>query len=94
MSPSIELSRLGTLGALVQGVDLRKPLADAEFQQLKRALTMHEVIFFEDQFLEADEQLALASRFGEVCSSRPMSSCQNWPSHLRISQFNPLPVFM
>lgn len=60
-----ELERLGALGAIVHGVDLAKPMDDARFAALEHALARHEVLFFRDQSLDADGQMALARRFGE-----------------------------
>ena len=60
-----ELTRVGTLGAAVEGLDLGKPLSDDAFEALRRALAANEVLFFRGQDLGGDEQLALARRFGE-----------------------------
>lgn len=64
--PPFELTRTGALGAIVSGVDLKAPVDDATFDGLRRALAANEVLFFRDQFLEGDQQLALARRFGEL----------------------------
>lgn len=68
MSPahSFELTRVGALGAIVDGLDLKEPLSDAVFDELRHALAANEVLFFRDQFLDGDQQLALARRFGEL----------------------------
>lgn len=55
-----------TIGAEVAGVDLRKPLSSADFDALQTALLDHQVLFFRDQPISPDEQVALASRFGEI----------------------------
>jgi taurine dioxygenase len=54
----------GTLGAEVDGVDLRSPLDDETVAELRRLLDCHLVLFFADHAISDDEQLALASRFG------------------------------
>jgi len=54
------------IGAVVDGVDLHQPLDDATAQFLRDALHQHSVLFFHDQDLSEDEQLAFASRFGTV----------------------------
>jgi taurine dioxygenase len=61
----------GSLGAEIQGVDLRD-MDDATFDLVRSALHEHEVIFFREAGLEPDEQLALARRFGSL-SVFPMS---------------------
>ena len=61
-----EVSRYGALGGVVSGIDLKEPLSDAAFAELQHALASHQVLFFRDQFLDGDQQLALARRFGEI----------------------------
>ena len=63
---NFDVQRIGTLGAIVSGLDLKAPLDNAAFEELRHALATFEVLFFNDQFLEADEQLAFAARFGPV----------------------------
>ena len=60
-----ELTRAGALGAIVDGIDLKEPLSDEVFEALRHALAANEVLFFRNQFLDGDQQLALARRFGE-----------------------------
>lgn len=68
MSTSLpfELTRAGALGALVDGIDLEEPLSDEVCEALRHALAANEVLFFRNQFLDGDQQLALARRFGEL----------------------------
>lgn len=56
----------GALGAIVSGLDLRKPLDDSVVEELRHALATHEVLFFPDQFLDGDQHLDLARHFGEI----------------------------
>lgn len=56
----------GVIGAVVDGIDLHGPLDEANAQLLRDALHEHSVLFFHDQDLSEDEQLAFASRFGIV----------------------------
>ena len=56
----------GAIGAVVDGVDLHHGLDDATAQLLRDALHEHSVLFFHDQELTEDEQLAFASTFGPV----------------------------
>lgn len=61
----IEITALtSNIGAVVSGADLRAPLAPQAVDQLKQALRDHLVIFFRDQDLREDEQLAFAANFG------------------------------
>jgi hypothetical protein len=55
-----------TLGALVEGADLSRPLDDEAFAQVKAAFLKHKVIFFEDQHLTPVQHRDFASRFGAL----------------------------
>jgi taurine dioxygenase len=55
-----------SIGGLVSGIDLRKPLSDDEQRALERALNDHHVLFFRKQPLAPEEQVALAKRFGTI----------------------------
>jgi len=56
----------GTIGAVVDGVDLTAPLDAATLHEVRDALHEHSVIFFRGQDLTEDEQIAFASNFGTV----------------------------
>ena len=62
-----EVRQVGaTLGGIVKGLDLSKPLADEVFEELRRAWVDYKVLFFRDQELTADQHLDFARRFGEL----------------------------
>ena len=64
---NLSIRRLtATLGADVAGIDLRAPLCDEGLSALRKALLDHHVLFFRDQPLEPEQQLALAKRFGAI----------------------------
>ncbi len=54
------------LGAEVTGIDLSAPLGDGLRDEVLRALDTHLVLFFRGQHITAQEQLAFATRFGEI----------------------------
>lgn len=56
----------GALGAEIHGVDLSNPLDDVTFERVHQALLDHCVIFFRDQDITPDAQLAFAERWGDV----------------------------
>lgn len=63
----LEVKRLtAAIGGLVTGIDLRKPLANDEFDALYRALLEYHVLFFRDQKITPEEQVALGRRFGPI----------------------------
>ena len=57
--------RAGHLGADVRGVDLSAPLPAATIDAIGEMLVDHLVLFFPDQHLDDEQQLAFASQFGE-----------------------------
>ncbi len=58
----------GVLGALVDGVDLSEGLDDATVESLQAALVEHHVLFFRNQSLTPQQQIAFGSRFGPLGS--------------------------
>jgi alpha-ketoglutarate-dependent taurine dioxygenase len=54
-----------TIGARVDGVNLRERLDEATAEQLRQALAEHAVLTFHDQHLDLDQQKAFAETFGE-----------------------------
>jgi taurine dioxygenase len=57
------------IGAQVDGVDLRRPLSDQQRAEIHDALMRHLVLFFREQDLTEDEQLAFAAAFGPPVSA-------------------------
>jgi taurine dioxygenase len=55
-----------TLGAVVEGVDLRRPMDDETFDEVARALDEWKLLLFRDQHLSLEEHAAFAARFGEI----------------------------
>ena len=55
----------GFFGAEVTGLDLRKKIDTSVKKQLQNALSEHLVIVIREQWLDADQQRALAKVFGE-----------------------------
>lgn len=56
----------GSLGALVEGLDLRKDLDEATVAELRQLLLERLVLVFPDQHLSPDDQRRLMRHFGEV----------------------------
>jgi alpha-ketoglutarate-dependent taurine dioxygenase len=55
-----------TIGAEISGIDLRQPLAIEQRDEIKALLLKHRVIFFRDQPINHDQQLAFARQFGKI----------------------------
>ena len=56
----------GALGAEVRGVSLGAELNDATVHEIRQALLQHLVLFFRDQSLSPERQIAFARRFGAL----------------------------
>ena len=64
---TISVERIaGALGAVVSGIDLAEPLAEAAIGDIRKALLEHQVIFFHDQHLTPEQHLAFGRRFGDL----------------------------
>ena len=61
----------GRIGAEIAGVDLATELDDAVVAQIRETLLRWKVVFFRDQHLDPDTQLAFARRFGPVTTAHP-----------------------
>ena len=54
------------IGAEIGNVDLTKPLPNKQVEELHRAFTQYQVIFFRDQKISFDDQIRLGSYFGKI----------------------------
>jgi taurine dioxygenase len=54
------------VGAEIRGVDLSRALAPLVAQAIRDALTTHQVIFFRDQDLSVEQQVAFGRLFGDL----------------------------
>ncbi|HEX7777434.1 MAG TPA: TauD/TfdA family dioxygenase [Parvibaculum sp.] len=55
-----------TIGAVIHGIDLTKPLGDATLAAIRQTLLEWKVVFFRDQAITTEQHLAFAGRFGEL----------------------------
>ncbi|QIR35974.1 TauD/TfdA family dioxygenase [Tolypothrix sp. PCC 7910] len=61
----------GRIGAKILGVDLNTNLSDEIISDIRKALVKHKVIFFREQNIDANQQIAFARRFGELTTAHP-----------------------
>jgi taurine dioxygenase len=61
----------GLIGAEVQGVDLATELDEATISRLWDELTRHKVLFFRDQRLDDETQVAFGRRLGPITTAHP-----------------------
>ncbi len=60
----------GAVGAEIHGVDLRQPLDEGTFGEIRQAFHDHGVIFFRDQDISPEQHIAFAERFGPINVNR------------------------
>ena len=81
----IEVERIaGSLGAEIGGVNLGEDLPDEVMAEIRQALLDNLVIFFRDQRLTPERQLAFARRWGEIHLHPYMQGMDDHPEILEI----------
>lgn len=73
----------GALGAEILGVDLAKPLSQAETDEIRGALNEYGVIFFRDQKITPEQHVAFAGRFAPINVNRFFKAM---PGHPQIAE--------
>jgi taurine dioxygenase len=68
-----------SIGGLVRGIDLCKPIDPPEVAFLRETLLEHEVIFFRDQKMSPDNHLALANLFGTPQEHEAYDHVEGYP---------------
>ena len=61
-----------TIGAVLEGVDLSKPLSKQQVSNIWAALLQWRAIFFRDQPLSNQQHLELSRQFGELTAAHPV----------------------
>ncbi len=61
------------IGAEIEGVDLSRPLSEGEFADIHRALLDWKVLFFREQRITDEQQLAFGRRFGPLTPAHPIA---------------------
>ena len=69
----------GGVGAFVDGIDLANDLSDNVTGALRSALGEHGVLFFRDQKLTPEGQIAFAEKFGEINVNRFFAHVDGYP---------------
>jgi taurine dioxygenase len=71
---TIDIRRVsGSTGAEIRGVDLRQPLLERTYHDIRNALNEYGVIFFRGQDMTPAQHVAFAARFGEPEADDSMS---------------------
>lgn len=74
----------GALGADIGGVDLARPLSEAAFAAIERALHDHLVIFLHGQTLTPEQHLAFTRRFGPISRSPYIKHMDEYPDIIAV----------
>lgn len=67
------------LGAEIAGVDLRAPVADEVFAEIRRAFGQYGVVFFRDQRLSPEQHVGFAERFAPIDINRFFAAVPGYP---------------
>jgi len=76
----------GALGAEVSGIDLARPLADAEIAELRRLWLEHLVLFFRGQALDERQYMAFAERLGEPVEYPLVKGLAGFPKIIEVKK--------
>ena len=68
----------GALGAEIKGIDLTD-VSDENFKKINDLLLEHKVIFFRDQPISKEQQIALAEKFGPLETHAYVKGLDNFP---------------
>jgi len=91
MGTRIEIRPLTrAIGAEVGGLDLRRPLTDDQVAEVRQAWLDHLVLFFRDQPIDDEQQLAFALRFGPMHVSPLQTVHQDAPEIVVLDQLHPV----
>jgi taurine dioxygenase len=71
----------GSAGMEIRGVDLREPLSDQAYREIRRALCASGVVFFRDQDLTPGQQISFSRQFGVVERPKGPSSLGSLESY-------------
>lgn len=72
------------IGAEIDGVDLSKPLSNAQFDDIHSAFLKHHVIFFRDQSLTPEQHIAFGKKFGTLNIHPYVKGMAGYPEILEI----------
>jgi len=70
-----------SIGAEVEGIDLREPISDEIRDTLRAFLNRYKVLFFHDQNLTQEQHVALGRAFGDL-EVHPLLSLTDNPEFL------------
>ena len=69
----------GNIGAEIHGVDLNSEITENQFAEIRTAFGEHGVIFFQEQELSPDREIAFAKRWGKININRFFNNVNGYP---------------
>ncbi|MCA9192434.1 MAG: TauD/TfdA family dioxygenase [Planctomycetales bacterium] len=85
MLKTIQASQIaGSLGAEIRGVSLADELPDDVIAEIRQALLKYQVIFFRDQKLTPEQQIAFGKRFGDLDTHEFVLGMPDHPEIIRV----------
>lgn len=78
-----------TIGANVDGVDLREPISEVDRKAILEALFEHHVLFFRNQDITPEQQVAFAKQFGPISFPPFAPKYGDNPEYIVLDQTNP-----
>ncbi|MGC2778648.1 MAG: TauD/TfdA family dioxygenase [Bradyrhizobium sp.] len=86
VAPDVQVRPLSpAIGAEILGVDLSRPLDDAQFGQILSAWHQHLILLFRDQKLNEEDQVQFAERFGPLARIHTAQFASRHPAVMLIS---------
>lgn len=74
----------GSIGAEIEGINLAQSISDELFDEIRQALTEHLVLFFRNQRLEPNTQIAFTNRFGAPCPTPFVKTMDGYPEIIEV----------
>ena len=78
-----------TIGANVDGVDLREPISEVDRKTVLEALFEHHVLFFRNQDITPEQQVAFAKQFGPISFPPFAPKYGDNPEYIVLDQTHP-----
>jgi taurine dioxygenase len=87
---TIGLQRITTsVGAVIEGVDLRQPLTPAQHAFIRQALLDHGVVFFRGQDIELEQFWAFLQNFGQPQKEESRGTDHDRPDEVQTNDMSP-----
>jgi len=74
----------GNIGAEIYGIDLSRPLSQSAYKEIRQALLDNCVIFFRNQEITPEQQIAFASQFGELQVHPYIPTLESYPEIIEL----------